>query len=204
MIDLYTSTTGNGRRAAIALEECGLPYRVHRLDLSKGETQTAEFKKINPAGGIPVIVDGDGPGGTKVSLAQSSAIVLYCAQRSGKLLPADPAKRAEALQWFMQAITDVAPASSIMFYSTMAPDKSDANAAFWQERFLKQCGTVDAQLAGKDYIVGEFSVADVGLYPVIAARKAVIDAASGLANLKAWDKRMTARPGVAKAIAANG
>lgn len=205
MIDLYTSSTGNGRRATLALEECGLPYTVHRMDLSKGETKTPEFLKINPAGAIPAIVDNDGPGGKKVTLPQSGAIVLYAAEKSGKLLPKDPAKRAEAYQWFMQAATDVAPTSSNIFYvSTHVPVKDPGNTAYFEQKLLAQCAVVDKQLQGRDYIVGEFSIADIALYPVVAGRKALIDAAPGLANLKAWAARMAARPTVVKAFAANG
>jgi len=205
MIDLYTASTGNGRRATVALEECGLPYTVHKLDLSKGESKTPEFLKINPAGAIPAIVDPDGPGGRKVALAQSGAIVLYCAEKSGKLLPKDPAKRAEAYQWFMQATTDIAPTSSSIFYvSTHVPVKDAGNTAYFEQRLLTQLGVVDKQLAGKDYIVGECSIADIALYPVVAARKAMIDAAPGLANVKAWAARMAARPAIAKAFANNG
>lgn len=205
MIDLYTASTGNGRRATVALEECGLPYTVHKLDLSKGESKTPEFLKINPAGAIPAIVDADGPGGKKVALAQSGAIVLYCAEKSGKLLPKDPAKRAEAYQWFMQATTDIAPTSSSIFYvSTHVPVKDAGNTSYFEQRLLTQLGVVDKQLAGKDYIVGECSIADIALYPVVAARKAMIDAAPGLANVKAWAARMAARPAIAKAFANNG
>lgn len=205
MIDLYTASTGNGRRATVALEECGLPYTVHKLDLSKGESKTPEFLKINPAGAIPAIVDADGPGGKKVALAQSGAIVLYCAEKTGKLLPKDPARRAEAYQWFMQATTDIAPTSSSIFYvSTHVPVKDAGNTSYFEQRLLTQLGVVDKQLAGKDYIVGECSIADIALYPVVAARKAMIDAAPGLANVKAWAARMAARPAIAKAFAANG
>lgn len=205
MIDLYTASTGNGRRATVALEECGLPYTVHKLDLSKGESKTPEFLKINPAGAIPAIVDADGPGGKKVALAQSGAIVLYCAEKSGKLLPKDPAKRAEAYQWFMQATTDIAPTSSSIFYvSTHVPVKDAGNTSYFEQRLLTQLGVVDKQLAGKDYIVGECSIADIALYPVVAARKAMIDAAPGLANVKAWAARMAARPAIARAFANNG
>jgi len=205
MIDLYTASTGNGRRAIIALEECGLAYRVHKLDLAKGEAKTPEFLKINPAAAIPAIVDADGPGGKPISIAQSGAIVLYCAEKSGKLIPKDPAKRAEAYQWFMQAATDVAPTSSNIFYiSTHVPVKDPANTGYFEQKLLTLLGVVDKQLAGRDYIAGEISIADIALYPVVAGRKALVDAAPGLANIKAWAARMAARPGVAKAIAANG
>jgi GST-like protein len=205
MIDLYTSSTGNGRRAAIALEECGLPYRVHRLDLSKGDSKKADYLKINPAGAIPAIVDPQGPGGKPLTLAQSGAIVLYAAEKSGKLLPKDPARRAEAYHWFMQATTDVAPTSSTIFYvSSNVPNKDPANTGYFEKRFLDQLGVVDKQLQGREYLAGELSIADIALYPVIVARKAMVDAAPGLANLKAWAARMAARPSIAKALQNNG
>ena len=205
MIDLYTSSTGNGRRATLALEECGLAYTVHKIDLTKGESKTPEFLKMNPAGAIPVIVDSDGPGGAKITLAQSGAITLYAAEKSGKLIPKDPAKRAEAYQWFMQASTDVAPTSSNIFYiSSHVPVKDAANTGFFEQKLVGLFGIVDKQLQGRDYIAGEMSIADVALYPVVAGRKALLDAAPGLANVKAWSARMAARPAIAKAMAANG
>jgi GST-like protein len=205
MIDLYTASTGNGRRATIALEECGLAYKVHKLDLAKGDGKKPEFLKINPAGAIPAIVDPDGPGGKPVTLVQSGAIVLYAAEKSGKLIPKDPVKRAEAYQWFMQAATDVAPTSSNIFYiSSHVPVKDPANTGYFEQKLITQFGIVDKQLEGRDYIAGEFSIADIALYPVVAGRKALVDAAPGLANLKAWAARMAARPAIAKGFANNG
>src|SRR5438067_13336755 len=108
MIDLFTSATGNGRRAAVMLEECGLPYKAHKIDLTKGDNKQPQFLKMNPAGAIPVIVDHEGPGGKSIIVSQSGAILLYLAEKTGKFMPKDPAKRAHAYQWFMQAATDVA------------------------------------------------------------------------------------------------
>ncbi|MBU6378270.1 MAG: glutathione S-transferase family protein [Gammaproteobacteria bacterium] len=204
MIDLYTAATSNARRAAIALSECDLPHRPHKLDFAAGDTQKPAFLKINPAGMVPVIVDPDGPGGKPITLAQSSAIVLYCAEKSGRLIPKAPEKRAEVMQWFMQAITDVAPTSSMYHYTTLAPDKSEANIRHFEQRFLKTVGVVDAHLKHREFLAGDFSIADVALYPVITMRKAIIDAAPGLDGVKAWTQRVAARPAVARAIAANG
>src|SRR5258706_2965253 len=103
MIDLYTSGTGNGFRAAIVLAESGLPHRVHKIDLTKGEQKTAEFLKRNPAGAIPVMVDGDGPDRKEGPVSQSGAIALYLAEKSPHVLPKDAARRARVWQWFMQA-----------------------------------------------------------------------------------------------------
>jgi GSH-dependent disulfide-bond oxidoreductase len=204
MIDIYTSPTGNGRRATIALAECGLPYRVHHLDLTKGEQLTAEFLKINPAAAIPAIVDVDGPGGKPIMLAQSGAIMLYCAEKSGKFLPKDSAVRAVAMQWFMQAVTDMGPGSSMVFYSTQATEKSSAITSYFEQRLMKMFAVTDARLAGRDYLADEISIADLALYPVALARKGLIDADPGLAALKAWQKRMAARPAIIKALADNG
>jgi GST-like protein len=107
MIDLYTAATMNGRRAALALAECGLEHRVHQLDLQKGDHRRPDFLEINPMGTIPAIVDHAGPGGKPVSIAQSGAIVLYCAEKSGRLIPHAPRRRIEAFEWFLQAVTDL-------------------------------------------------------------------------------------------------
>lgn len=205
MIHLYTGATGNGRRASVMLEECGLQYALHKLDLAKGDQKKPEYLAINPNAAIPAIVDDQGPGGKKVTLAQSGAIVLYLAEKTGKFLPKDPAKKAEALQWFMQVSTDVAPASSTIFYATThAPDKTPANQQFFETRFvnlLKQC---DAKLAKSQYLAGdEVTVADLALIPVVDGRKAMIDKTPGLDNVKRWAAEMTARAGVKKGLAAS-
>jgi len=204
MIDLYTGPTGNGRRAALALAESGLAHTVHRLNLQKGDHKQPEFLKINPSGAIPAIVDTDGPGGKPLMLAQSGAIVRYCAEKSGRLIPGDPQRRIEAFEWFMQAVTDVAPASAAIFYLSQAPEKSAANTAFLEQRFMTYCANADRHLEGREYLAGEFSIADIALYPVAHSRKAMIDAAPGLTNWKAWERRAAARPQVIAGLEANG
>ena len=201
MIDLYLAPTANGLRASVALDECGLAYKAHKIDLAKGEQRSAEFLKLNPAAQIPVLVDSDGPGGKPLTLAQSSAIILYCADKSGRFLPKDAAKRAVALQWMMQAATDVAPSSSAIFQlENAAPEKNEAIINHFKKRLLAYFAVCDAQLAGRDCLAGEISVADLMLYPNYAARKPLIDAAGGYANLHRWGAAMAARPGVQKGM----
>lgn len=198
MIDLYTAGTGNGMRAAVALAESGLPYKVHKLDLAKGESKTPEYLKINPAGSIPAIVDGG------QIVTQSGAITLYVAEKSGKLLPKDAAKRAAAYQWFMQACTDVAPTGGALFQLTNnTPEKSPAIIGFFENRLVNMLKVVDGQLAGKDFLVGELSIADVALYPAIAARKPMAEKA-GLSNVLKWMDTMGARPAVQKGMKLEG
>lgn len=201
MIDFYTSGTANGHRAAIALEESGLPYRTHKLNLQAGDQRKPEYLKINPAGAIPAIVDDEGPGGKPLALAQSGAIVLYVAEKSGKFLPKDPARRAAALQWLLYACSDVAGGSGTLFQLSMvAPEKSAPNVEFFEKRLVNALRAADARLAEREYLADEISVADLALYPVVATRKPVIEKHGGLPNLAKWAERMAARPGVAKGM----
>ncbi len=203
MIDLYSAATMNGRRAAIALAECGLAHRLHLMNLEIGEHRTAAFLELNPSGMIPVLVD-DVADGTPVTVAQSGAILLYCAEISGRLIPTDPVRRRMAFAWFAQATTDVGPASSAMFQLTIPPERSAANTAFFEQRFLRHCAHVDRQLAGRDYLADEFSIADVALFPIIAVRGARIDATPDLANLNNWRSRMAGRQAPREALASHG
>jgi GST-like protein len=201
MIDLYLAPTANGQRAAVALAECGLAFKPHRIDLAKGEQRTPEFLKLNPAGQIPVLVDHDGPGGKPLTLAQSGAIILYAAEKSGKFLPKDLAQRARVLHWFMQGATDVSPTSGAIFQLEMvAPEKNEAITNHFKKRLVSFFGVGNAQLDSQDYLAGELSIADFMLYPNYAARKALLDAAGGLEHLHRWGARMAARAGVAKGM----
>jgi len=201
MIDLYTAGTANGHRAAIALEESGLAYRAHKLNLQAGDQRKPDYLKINPAAAIPAIVDDEGPGGKPLALAQSGAIVLYVAEKSGRFLPRDPARRAAAMQWLMHACSDVAGASGTIFQLSMAaPEKSAANVEFFEKRLVNALRVADGRLADREYLVDEISVADLALYPVVATRKPVIDKHGGLPHLAKWAERMASRPGIAKGM----
>jgi GST-like protein len=171
------------------------------MDLGKGDQRSPEFLKLNPAGLMPVIVDDDGPGGKPFVLTQSGAIVLYAAEKAGRFLPKDFATRIVALQWMFQGASDVSATSGTIFrLENAAPEKSVANVDYFKQRLLTFFGDVDRQLEGRDFIAGEISVADLMLYPNYAARRALIDAAPGFANLHRWAASMAARPGVAKGM----
>ena len=201
MIDLYLAGTANGFRASVALEEAGLPYRVHKVDLAKGEHRDKEFLKLNPAGLIPVIVDQDGPGGKPLTLSQSGAIILYIAEKTGKFLPKDAAGRAIAMQWFMQGATDVAATSGAIFrLENSVPEKTPSSIDYFKQRLLGFFSVCDARLAGREYFADELSVADMMLYPNFALRKALVDQAGGFANLQRWGATMASRPAVQKGM----
>lgn len=206
MIDLYTAGTSNGQRASVMLEATGLPYRAHKVDLASGAQRGPEFLKINPAGQIPVIVDHGGAGGHPLTVAQSGAIMLYLAERSGSFLPSDPVQRARVLEAFMQVMTDVAPASSALFYMAKATEPANPEVmAYCKTRFLSMLAPVDRRLARHPWVAGEeISIADFALYPTVAGRKAILDEAPGLSDLRRWAQTMALRPDVARGMAVPG
>ncbi len=205
MIELYFAPTANGLRAAVALEETGLPYRTRKVDLAKGEQRTPEFLKLNPAGLIPVIVDPAGPGGKPLTLSQSGAIILYAAEKSGKFLPKDAARRALAMQWMMQAASDIAGTSGTIFrMETSVPEKIAANSDYFKQRLLGFFAACNACLATREYLADEFSVADIMLYPNFAARKTLIDEAGGFTDLQRWGAAIGSRPGVQRGMKVTG
>jgi GSH-dependent disulfide-bond oxidoreductase len=203
MIELYSANSSNGQRAAIMLEECGLPYTLHKLDLFAGEQKKPAYLAINPAGAIPAIVDSDGPGGAPLTLAQSGAILTYLAEKTGRFLPTDARSRALAMQWLFQSTTDTAASSMMVFViSRFAPDKSDANVAFCEERTLRHLRVADAHLADREFLADELSIADFSLYPLTVVRRPLIDRAGDLPHLVRWADAIGARAGVMRGMAA--
>lgn len=201
MIDLYAAGTSNGMRARIALEECGLPYTLKFVDLAKGEHKTAAFLAMNPNGQIPVIVDHDGPGGKPLTLSQSTAILLYCAEKSGKFLPKDPAARAAMLQALMSASTDVTPVFGAYFGAKNKEPDSPLTQMF-KDRLRALFQVWDGALGKSRYCAGdEVTVADLSLYAGYARVKgSAPDAVEGMPNLARWAEAMAARPAIQRAL----
>lgn len=199
MIDLYMDITANGYRAALLLEESGLAYRPHRVDHHAGETLTPEFVKLSPLSKVPVIVDHDGPGGAPLTLAQSGAIALYVAEKSGRLLPRDDTARFTALQWFFHVMTDHVGTNTGLVFLPRLPEKPHAAIADFEARLTTYFGRVDRRLAEVDYLAGDISIADLALYPIIVRRPHLLEPA-GLDHLKRWRDRMAARPAVARGL----
>jgi GST-like protein len=200
MIDLYFAPTSNGRRALLALEECEVPYRLHRVEL--GKPKPAALLEINPLGAIPAIVDSDGPGGRTLGLTQSLAIVLYVAEKAGRFLPSDPVGRARVHEWLSLVATDVASASSAIYYlSNQLPERPAAAVWFFEERLAGFLRNIDHRLGQVEYLAGELSVADLTFFPNYLARRSMVEEMGGLTHLRRWADRMAARPAVERMVA---
>jgi GST-like protein len=169
LIDLYTWSTPNGRKVSIMLEELGLPYVVHAIDIGKGEQFTPGFIAVNPNGKIPAIVDHDGPEGKNYPLFESGAILLYLAEKSGRFLPQARAQRFEAIQWLMFQMGGVGP----MFGQThhflrAAPERVEYAIERYGKETRRLYAVMDRHLAGREWLGSEYSVADIATYPWVA------------------------------------
>lgn len=165
MIDLYTWKTPNGRKISIALEEMGLPYRIKPINITEGEQNTPEFRLLSPNSKIPSIVDSE----TGVTLMESGAILMYLAEKSGKLMPKDPGQYWKAVQWLMWQKAGLGPMlGQLHQFIKFNPGKSP----FAEERYLKEglrlYGVLDRQLERRQFIVDEYSVVDIAIWPWIS------------------------------------
>jgi len=202
MIDLYAAGTSNGMRARIALEECGLEYKLHMVDLAKGGNRTPEFLALNPNGQIPVMVDSDGPGGKPVTVAQSMAILMYCAEKTGKFLPGDPALRPLFLQGLMSAASDIGPTLGAIFGMVRAKEQHRPSMEPFEQRWKAYLKVWDDILGKSKYCAGnELTVVDFALYGSWARAKGVIPAlCEGFPNIERWAAEIGARPATQRAM----
>ncbi len=198
MIDLYTWTTPNGRKASIMLEELGLPYKVHAIDISKDEQFAPEFLKIAPNNRIPAITDSD----TGISLMESGAILIYLADKTGKLLPKSGNERYKVIEWLMWQMGGPGPMlGQVHHFVKYNPGK----APYAEERYLKEAArlykVLNTQLEGKDFICGDYSIADIATWPWISRFEWQTMELNNYPNVKRWYTTMAARPAVKKGYA---
>jgi GSH-dependent disulfide-bond oxidoreductase len=168
-IQLYSLPTPNGVKVSIALEETGLPYEAHRVEFSRNEQLSPEFLSLNPNNKIPALIDPNGPGGRPLPLFESGAILLYLAEKTGQLLPADPAGRWQAVQWLMFQMGGVGPMFGQLgfFHKFAGKDYEDKRP---RDRYVAESrrllGVLDGQLEGREWILGNtYSVADIAVFP---------------------------------------
>jgi len=204
MIDLYTWGTPNGRKASIMLEELGMDYTVHEINIGQKEQFAPDFLKISPNNRIPAIVDQDGPGGEPLSVFESGAILVYLAEKTGSnLLPTDPRKRAACMEWLMFQMGGVGPMFGQAHHFMRNPKEV---VPYGQERYhneaLRLYGVMDRQLADNTYLAGEdYTIADIATYPWVARHEwHKVDLAE-FPNVKRWFDLLSARDAVKKGYA---
>jgi len=202
MIDLYTWSTPNGRKVSIMIEETGLPYRVHKIDISNGDQFKPEFVAINPNSKIPAIIDGDGPGGKPLTLFESGAILIYLAEKTGTFLPKDPATRYVALEWVMFQMGRVGPMfGQVHHFLRAAPEPVPYAIERYGRETRRLYGVLDARLGKAEYLAGEFSIADIATYPWVARHEWHKVALGDFPNVERWYRAIGTRPAVARGMA---
>ncbi len=193
MIDLYTWSTPNGRKVSIMLEEIGLEYRVHPIDIMKNEQFDPEFLKIAPNNRIPAIVDTE----NGLSLMESGAILLYLAEKTGKLWPKDTVGRWRTVEWLMWQMGGPGPMLGQVHHFVHF---NKGKAPYAEERYLTEgrrlYGVLDRRLEGRDFVAGEYSVADIAIWPWISRFEWQTIDLDEFPNVKAWYLRIAARPAV--------
>jgi GST-like protein len=200
MIELYTFTTPNGRKISIMLEEIGMRYNVHVVHLGKGEQKTPEFLKLNPNGRIPAIIDSDGPGGKPITIFESGAILIYLAEKSGKLLPADPHARMAAIQWLMFQKAGIGPMFGQAGFFMRQELKNQPAIDRYINESKRLIGVLDQRLAAAEYLAGEYSIADIAAFPWVTIVPFFGIALEETPNVKRWNDAIAARPAVRRGM----
>lgn len=198
MIDLYTFTTPNGRKASVMLEEVGLPYTVHSIDIRKDDQFTPSYVAINPNSKIPAIVDQE----TGITVFESGAILIYLAEKTGKLLPTEPKSRYNVLQWLMLQMGGIGPMfGQLNHFKRFAPEKLPYAINRYETETLRLYSVLDKQLQAQDFICGDYSIADVATYPWVAIYEMQGLTLDHHPNLKRWVESIAQRPAVQKGMA---
>ncbi len=208
-LQLYSLPTPNGVKVSIALEELGLPYEPHLVDIGKNESWTPEFLSLNPNGKIPAIIDPDGPGGKPLALFESGAILVYLAEKTGKLMSSDPALRYETLQWVFFQMASIGPMfGQLGFFHKFAGREYEDKRPFhrYRDKSKRLFGVLEGRLTGRDWIMGEdYTIADIATLGWVRNMAGFYEAGEILGldsftNTMAWLDRGLARPAVQRGL----
>jgi len=198
VIDLYTWTTPNGRKASILLEELGLPYTAHAVDISKDEQFKPEFLKVSPNNRIPAIVDRD----TGISLMESAALMIYLADKTGKLLPKEGEARYKVIEWLMWQMGGIGPMLGQVHHFVKY---NKGKAPYAEERYSKEAhrlyGVLDKRLEGREFVADQYSIADISIWPWISRFEWQEIDMKQYPNVKRWYETIAVRPAVKKGYA---
>ena len=197
MIDLYYWPTPNGWKISIMLEECGLDYTMIPVDIGRGDQFKPEFLAISPNNRMPAIVDHDVEG-EPVSVFESGAILMYLAEKTGRFLPAGPRARFEVMQWVFWQVGGLGPmAGQLGHFTNYAPEKIEYARKRYGDEYNRLLGIIEKQLASRDYLCGDYSIADMASWPWVVVHERLRQSLNEFPRVSAWDERMKARPAVA-------
>lgn len=201
-IDLYYFPTPNGHKITIMLEELGVPYTVHPIRIGKGDQFKPEFLAISPNNKIPAIVDPEGPGGAPISVFESGAILKYLAEKFGKFYPTDPRARVAVDEWLFWQMGGFGPMlGQNHHFALYAPEKIAYAIDRYRNETHRLYGVLNKQLSGKDYIVGDYSIADMASLSWSLGWEGQGIDLTEFPNIAAWQERMKARPAVERGLA---
>ncbi|MEQ9330743.1 glutathione S-transferase N-terminal domain-containing protein [Thalassobaculum sp.] len=202
MIELYTWKTSNGRKASIMLEELGLPYNVHPINIGQDDQFTPEYIAINPNSKIPALVDPDGPGGKPYTLFESGAMLMYLAEKTGKLMPQEMGARYQVIQWLMFQMGGVGPIFGQVHHFERAAKE---DVPYGKKRYGTECrrlyAVMDKHLEGKSFFANdEYSIADIAILPWVARYEWQHVDLADYPNVKRWFDSLMARPAVQRGM----
>jgi GSH-dependent disulfide-bond oxidoreductase len=202
MLQVYSWATPNGHKVHIMLEECGLPYRVHPVNIGLGDQFKPEFLAISPNNKIPALVDPDGPGGKTISLFESGAILLYLAGKTGRFMPTDVAAKYEVLQWLMFQMGGVGPMlGQAHHFRIYAPEKIPYAVERYTNEAKRLYGVMNKQLGKSTYIAGpEYSIADIAIFPWLRSWKNQGIDWADYPHLRGWFDEIAKRPAVLRGV----
>ncbi|MEM7122342.1 MAG: glutathione S-transferase N-terminal domain-containing protein [Pseudomonadota bacterium] len=201
MIDLYWWGTPNGRKVSIMLEEVGLPYQAHHVDIGSGDQYKQAFLEISPNNKIPAIVDPDGPDGKPISVFESGAILIYLAEKTGQFLPSEPRARLDVLQWLMFQMGGVGPMfGQANHFIKFAREEVPYAVERYRAEAMRLLGVINTRLADVDYLAGEYSIADIATWPWVMRAEWYDTNWDDFPNTKRWYDTIGERPAVQRGV----
>ena len=201
MIDLYSWTTPNGHKIHIMLEEIGLPYEVHPIDIGIGDQFKPDFLKISPNNKMPAIVDRDGPGGKPYSVFESGAILMYLAEKTGKLMPSETRARYDVIQWLMFQMGGIGPMlGQVHHFRAYAPEQIPYAINRYTNEAKRLYGVMDRRLDGREWFADDYSIADIAIFPWLRSWERQGIVLDEFPNVKRWFHKIEARPAVQRGL----
>ncbi len=203
MIDVYFWPTPNGYKITVMCEEAGLKYNIIPVNIGAGDQFKPEFLKISPNNRMPAIIDPDGPGGKPIAIFESGAILMYLAEKTGKLMPSDPRGKYNVIQWLMFQMASVGPMlGQAHHFRVYAPEKLEYAINRYTNEAKRIYNVIDKQLSQSPYIAGDYSIADIAIYPWLVPHNMQGQDLDDFPHLKKWYEGLRARPAVQAGFAA--